>query len=67
LNLVVEIKGFPGEDAIVKAETMTSQWVPGVNALRTHGRWAFAEFRSAHDIEADFDSFIQGLLVPATV
>ena len=60
-----------GEDAIVKAETMATQWVPGVNALRSHGRWAFAEFRSAHDLEADFATFIQGLPMlarsPATV
>ena len=67
LNLVVEIKGFRGEDAVVKAETMNTQWVPGVNALGTYGRWAFAEFRSAHDLEADFAKLIQGLLVPATV
>ncbi len=67
LNLVVEIKGFRGEDAVAKADTMATQWVPGVNALGTYGRWAFAEFRSAHDLEADFAKLIQGLLVPATV
>lgn len=58
LNLVVEIKGVRGEDAIVKAETMRTQWVPGVNALGSHGRWAFAEFGSARDLEADFDAFV---------
>ena len=58
-NLVVEIKGFRGEDAVVKAETMATQWVPGVNALGTYGRWAFAEFRSAHDIEAGFARFVE--------
>ena len=62
LDLVVEIKGFRGEDAIVKAETMLTQWVPGVNALGSHGRWAFAEFRSANDIEADFAALIEDLL-----
>ncbi len=67
MNLVVEIKGFRGEDAVVKAETMNTQWVPGVNALGSYGRWVFAEFRSAHDLEADFAKLIQGLLVPATV
>ena len=60
LNLVVEIKGFRGEDAVAKAETMATQWVPGVNALGSHGRWAFAEFRSAHDLEADFDAVVTG-------
>ena len=46
LNLVVEIKGLRGEDAFAKAETMATQWVPGVNALGTCGRWAFARPRS---------------------
>lgn len=61
LNLVVEIKGFRGEDAVAKAQTMATQWVPGVNALGTCGRWSFAEFRSAHDLEADFNQLIEGL------
>ncbi len=61
LNLVVEIKGFRGEDAVAKADTMTTQWVPGVNALGTYGRWAFAEFRSAHELEADFARLIAGI------
>lgn len=55
----VKRKRFCGEDVVVKAETMATQWVPGVNALGTCGRWAFAEFRSAHDIEADFARFIE--------
>ncbi|ODU08840.1 MAG: restriction endonuclease [Rubrivivax sp. SCN 71-131] len=59
LNLVVEIKGFRGEDAVAKAETIATQWVPGVNALGTYGRWAFAEFRSAHDLEADFARMVE--------
>jgi type III restriction enzyme len=67
LNLVVEIKGFRGEDAVVKAETMASQWVPGVNALGTYGRWAFAEFRSAHDLEADFDRLVQRAIADKSV
>jgi type III restriction enzyme len=62
LNLVVEIKGFRGEDAVVKADTMATQWVPGVNALGTYGRWAFAEFRSAHDLEADFAAVVEDLI-----
>ena len=31
LNLVVEIKGYRGEDAKEKKETMDTYWVPGVN------------------------------------
>lgn len=61
LNLVVEIKGFRGEDAVAKAETMATQWVPGVNALGSYGRWAFAELRSAHEMEADFAAAIAAL------
>ena len=61
LNLVVEIKGFRGEDAVAKSETMQTQWVPGVNALGTHGRWVFAEFRSARDLEDDFARLVEQL------
>ena len=42
--------------------TWYNLWVPGVNALGSHGRWAFAEFRSANDIEADFAALIEDLL-----
>jgi len=54
LHLVVEIKGYRGEDAKEKKSTMETYWVPGVNHLKTHGRWAFAEFRDVYEIEADF-------------
>lgn len=67
LNLVVDIKGFRGEDAVAKAETMATQWVPGVNALGSYGRWAFAEFRRRHDLEADFDKRIQGFVAAKRV
>ena len=51
LHLVVEIKGFRGEDAKEKKNTMEAYWLPGVNALGDYGRWAFAEFTDAFDIE----------------
>jgi len=54
LHLIVEIKGYRGEDAVAKAETMKTYWVPGVNNLKTHGRWAFAEFCDVYEIQADF-------------
>ena len=54
LNLVVEIKGYRGEDAKEKAATMDRYWVPGVNRLGTYGRWAFAEFTDVYLMEADF-------------
>jgi type III restriction enzyme len=28
--------------------------VPGVNHLKTYGRWAFAEFTEVYKIESDF-------------
>jgi type III restriction enzyme len=60
LNLVVEIKGYRGEDAKDKANTMDAYWVPGVNNLGTSGRWAFAEFKeSAYAIAANFDALIE--------
>ena len=40
LNLIVEIKGYRGEDAKEKKATMETYWVPGVNNLKTYGRWA---------------------------
>jgi len=54
LHLIVEIKGYRGEDAKEKASTMKTYWVPGVNHLGTHGRWAFAEFCDVYEIESDF-------------
>ncbi|HAT48962.1 MAG: DEAD/DEAH box helicase family protein [Nitrospirae bacterium] len=54
LNLIVEIKGFRGEDAKDKANTMRAYWVPGVNNLGKFGRWAFAEFTEVFAMEADF-------------
>jgi len=59
LNLIVEIKGYRGEDAKDKKSTMDTYWIPGVNNLGTYGRWAFAEFRDAYAIEEEFDKLIQ--------
>jgi type III restriction enzyme len=60
LNLILETKGFRGSDAQLKAETMKTLWVPGVNNLGTQGRWAFAEFTDPFDIQAAFDALIDG-------
>ena len=54
LNLIVEIKGYRREDAKEKKSTMDTYWVPGVNNLGTHGRWAFAEFTDVWQMQADF-------------
>ncbi|MEX0744812.1 MAG: DEAD/DEAH box helicase family protein [Phycisphaeraceae bacterium] len=58
LHLIVEIKGYRREDAKEKKSTMDTYWVPGVNHLGTHGRWAFAEFTEVYQIESDFEAKI---------
>lgn len=59
LNLVVEIKGYRGEDAKEKKSTMEIYWVPGVNHLGTYGRWAFAELTEIFQIESDFKAKVE--------
>ena len=61
LNLILETKGYRGEDAQLKAETMKVFWVPGVNALGTHGRWAFEEFRDVYAIQDAFGRLAESL------
>lgn len=59
LNLIVEIKGYRGEDAKEKANTMRSYWIPGVNNLGKFGRWAFAEFTAVYEIESNFNALMK--------
>lgn len=59
LNIIIETKGYRGLDAQLKAETMATQWVPGVNNLGTFGRWAFAEFRDVFEIEKAFAKLVE--------
>jgi len=59
LHLVVEIKGYRREDAKEKKAAMDTYWVPGVNNLRTLGRWAFAELTEIYQIEADFKAKVE--------
>ena len=59
LNVVVEIKGFRGEDAKDKASTMEVYWIPGVNNLGSYGRWAFAELTDAYQIQSDFEKKLE--------
>lgn len=71
LNLVVEIKGLRGEDVKDKHNTISTYWVPGVNNLKTYGRWAFAEFTAVFEIEAEFNKLVdsyclQGAEAPTT-
>lgn len=54
LHLIVEIKGYRREDAKEKRTFAETYWVPGVNNDGRYGRWAFAEFTDAYDIEEEF-------------
>ena len=58
LHLIVEIKGYRWEDAKDKKATMDTYWVPGVNALGTFGRWAFAEFTDLYEFQSEFDRLV---------
>jgi type III restriction enzyme len=62
LHLVVEIKGYRGEDAKDKAETMKTYWVPGVNNLGSFGRWDFLELKDIWEIEDGFGKRLTELL-----
>ncbi len=61
LMVVVEIKGEKDTDDQVKAETMRTLWVPGVNNLGHWGRWAFIELRDPWALEADYTAEINKL------
>ncbi len=63
LNVVMEVKGFRGGDAQLKAETMRALWVPGVNNLGRFGRWAFAEFTAVFEMESQLARLIDSFLV----
>ena len=60
LYLIVEIKGYRGENAKDKKVTMETYWVPGVNHLGAFGRWAFAEFTDVFTMERDFEARLEG-------
>ena len=59
LHLIVEIKGYRGEDAKDKKSTMETYWVPGVNRHGSYGRWEFAEFTDVYEIESDFEAKVE--------
>ena len=59
LHLIVEIKGYRREDAKEKKSTMETYWVPGVNRLGSHGRWAFAEFTEVYQIQTGFEAKVE--------
>lgn len=58
LQLIVEIKGYRAEDAKEKKAAAETYWIPGVNNLRSYGRWAFAEFTQVFEIESAFNALL---------
>ena len=62
LHVVVEVKGFRGEDAKAKKETMDTFWVPAINAHGCYGRWAFLELQDPHEMHGDFDASVDAAL-----
>ncbi len=61
VHLVIEIKGYRGEDAKEKKSTMETYWIPGVNNLGAYGHWAFAEFTDIFEIEANFTQLVESI------
>jgi len=64
LNLVVEVKGYRGEDAKEKKATMDTYWIPGVNNLGDYGRWAFVELKDAFAMQDEFAKCLAKCLAP---
>jgi type III restriction enzyme len=46
---------------------METYWIPGVNHLGTHGRWAFAEFADAFQIDSAFRAVMQAAIAASKV
>ncbi len=59
LQLIIEVKGYRKEDVKDKSNTMRTYWVPGVNNLKSYGRWAFAEFGDVFEMESNMEEAIQ--------
>jgi type III restriction enzyme len=60
-TLVLEVKGFRGHDAALKAATMRDKWIPAVNRLGRFGVWAFAELRDPFTMADELDRLIASL------
>ena len=54
LHLIVEIKGQQDGNTDDKKATMETYWVPGVNNLKTYGRWDFVQLADLYNITDDF-------------
>ncbi len=67
LHLIVEVKGYRGEDAKAKKDTMDTYWVPGVNAHGCYGRWGFVELRDVHTMQEDLVASVTEVIESWTV
>ena len=61
LHLIVEVKGYRGEDMKLKSKTVRNQWIPGVNNLGSFGRWAFVEFGDVYGMDEAFRKLVNEL------
>ncbi|MDA7645122.1 hypothetical protein N8642_02065 [bacterium] len=50
--------GYRRENEKAKQNTMRTYWVPGVNNLKTYGRWAFAEFTEVYGMDEELEDII---------
>ena len=56
--LIVEIKGYRGEDAKDKKKTMETYWIPGINNLNAWGWWLFTEINDPYIMKDKFDTIV---------
>jgi type III restriction enzyme len=59
--LVVEVKGEREDDDLVKAETMSAHWLPGVNRRARFGHWGFVELKNPKTFAAELDAALRAL------
>ena len=59
LRLIVEIKGYRGENAKAKKEALEVFWISGVNRLKSYGRWGFMELKEVYKIESEFEAKVE--------
>jgi type III restriction enzyme len=60
-TLILEVKGFRGHDAALKAAAAREKWIPAVNRLGRFGSWAFAELRDPFTMAEELDRLIATL------
>lgn len=65
LNLVLEVKGYRGEDAKSKANTVRTKWLPAVNGSDSFGRWEFVELEDVFEMESEFATLVEQAVAAA--